>query len=108
MLKENIAKNIRSYRKSLNLSQIKLAELANVHKKTVIRAESGKSELKLEVIEKISNALGIEADRVFEPVDEKEIAEEPLKVNIVNKIKFLDEDKLKCVDKIINAIRNLK
>lgn len=108
MLKENLAKNIKLLRKNLKLSQIALAELANVHEKTVIRAESGKKELTLDAIEKIACALGVEPYTLFVPTNsENKNAQSSLVSHITNKLQLLDKDKLICIDEIVNSVRQL-
>ncbi len=108
MLKENLAKNIKLLRKNLKLSQIALAELANVHEKTVIRAESGKKELTLDAIEKIAYALGVEPYTLFVPINsENKNAQSSLVSHITNKLQLLDKDKLICIDEIVNSVRQL-
>lgn len=55
-----IAKNIRKYRKEKDLSQDKLARLANVAHATIIKIESGGIQNPtINTVQKIAKALGI-------------------------------------------------
>lgn len=54
-----IADNMRIYRKRENLTQMKLAELANLSLDSIKRIEGGKTTLSLENFMRIANALNV-------------------------------------------------
>ncbi len=108
MLNACIAQNIRFYRKIKNLSQFQLAELAGILEKTVTRAESGKIEIKLSVLEKISNALDIPLFKLFIPENNKNNLINTNLENIKMQLETLNNTKLTALGKIISAIDELK
>lgn len=60
MYKEKIAQDIKARRKVLNIDQKTLANLAGVHKNSLIQLESGSGNPTLEVLIKICEVLGLE------------------------------------------------
>jgi len=58
---KSLAKTIREHRKAANLSQLQLAELADVGKTVVFDIEKGKETVKLVTLRKILNVLNIKA-----------------------------------------------
>lgn len=64
-----IALNIRTERLKQNLSQEKLAELANVNRNYVGQIERAENNLTIESLEKISNALNCNIDFTFKPIE---------------------------------------
>ena len=69
--------NVKKYRKSINMSQEELAEKSNLHRTYISAIERGKRSIALDNIEKIADALGVEAyvllvdDSQEEPDDQK-------------------------------------
>lgn len=107
MICKTLSENIKYFRKIKNLSQIQLADLANIHEKTVIRAESGKNEVTIEIIEKICNALEVEYYKVFIPRVSSSDNENNLR-NIINaKLETLDLSRLKAVNNLIEDIKKI-
>ncbi|NLL80517.1 MAG: helix-turn-helix transcriptional regulator [Clostridiales bacterium] len=60
-----IGSRIRSYRKSQNLSQEKLAEMAEIHPTYLGQLERGEKSPTIEIINKIANALQVPLSRLF-------------------------------------------
>ena len=54
-----IAKNVKAYRIAKNLSQEKLAELADVHRNYIGHVERAERNMTVESIERIADALGV-------------------------------------------------
>lgn len=59
-LLQKIALNTRGARSRLNISQEKLAELANLHRTYVGQIERAEKNLTITSLEKIANALGVD------------------------------------------------
>lgn len=57
--------NLRAYRKKLGLSQEKFAEQCGLHRTYISDIERFQRSISLENIQKISDALGIEAYKMF-------------------------------------------
>jgi len=57
---QKIAINVRNTRNSLNISQEKLAELANLHRTYIGQIERAEKNLTITSLEKIANALKID------------------------------------------------
>lgn len=64
-LEERVIHNIRKYRKLRRISQEKLAELCNTSTSYIGLLEIGRNIPKLDTIERIAKALGIEAELLF-------------------------------------------
>lgn len=60
MYKSRIAQEIKDRRKLLKIDQKTLADLAGVHKNSLIQLESGNGNPTLEVLIKIAEVLGLE------------------------------------------------
>ena len=60
MSTKSISENLRRYRKKGGYSQEKLAELTGISKMSIRRYEAGDRQPKLETLEKIATALGID------------------------------------------------
>lgn len=58
--------NIRIERTIKRLTQAQLAELIDVHEKYIGKIESGKQNITIKTLNKISNALGISITKLFE------------------------------------------
>lgn len=56
---KTIATNIRAKRKSLNISQEELAELANLHRTYIGQVERAEKNITVLSLEKIANALNV-------------------------------------------------
>lgn len=65
-----IADNVRIYRKKKNLTQMKLAELADLSLDSIKRLEGGKTTLSLENFVRISSALNVPLSYlIYEEID---------------------------------------
>lgn len=64
-LQTRFIKNMVSIRKEKKLSQEKLAELSNLHQTYISDVERGVRNPSLKTIEKIANALDVEAYKLF-------------------------------------------
>ncbi|MDB6229096.1 helix-turn-helix domain-containing protein [Lactobacillus amylovorus] len=64
-LQTRFIKNMVSIRKKRKLSQEKLAELSNLHQTYISDVERGVRNPSLKTIEKIANALDVEAYKLF-------------------------------------------
>ena len=63
---QNLAKNIKKLRNAKNLSQEKLARLADVANNTIIKMESGENRNPtLETLQKVAKALSISVDELI-------------------------------------------
>lgn len=61
--KSTIAKNVKYYRKKLDVSQDKLSKLSNVAYNTIIKIESGATyNPRVETLKQIADALGVSID----------------------------------------------
>ena len=60
MLIQKLGKTIRERRKTLGITQVHLAELAEVNPNTIIRIENGKINPTIQVIDRIAEILGME------------------------------------------------
>lgn len=79
-LSKIIGMRIRNYRIKNKLSQEKLAELAKCHPTYIGQIERGEKNATLESIEKISSALGVSLEKLFEKIgDNGKRNEIPLK-----------------------------
>lgn len=72
MLVKEIGKSIRLRRKALKITQPNLAQLAQVSTNTLYKIERGQTNPTLDIIEKITNVLGLEVK-----LEVKKITNEP-------------------------------
>lgn len=62
---EIFSKNVKKYRKSLNMTQSELAQLTGLHRTYICAVEKEKRNISLDNIQKISEALGVEIYLLF-------------------------------------------
>jgi DNA-binding XRE family transcriptional regulator len=85
MLKQ-IGQNVKSARLNANLTQECLAELAGVHWQTISYIENAKFPCSVVTFHKISQALGISPNRLFEGLPEPDRAwQEKIKKSLARK-----------------------
>jgi transcriptional regulator with XRE-family HTH domain len=68
-LRDKFAKQLIVYRKNSNLSQEKLAELANIHRTYISQIERGLKSPTLEVVFSICNALSIKPSEFIKRIE---------------------------------------
>ncbi|MBR0132994.1 MAG: helix-turn-helix transcriptional regulator [Lachnospiraceae bacterium] len=66
---KSVGQRIRNYRNKLGLSQERLAELAGCHPTYIGQVERGEKNASLESIEKISSALKLPLEKLFEKIE---------------------------------------
>jgi len=93
---------IKELRKSKGYSQDQLSEKIDIDTKSLSRIEVGSSYPSLDLLDRISKALGVEIKDFFEFVHESKIKD--LRGAIINLLDTADQDKLKLIVKIIRAI----
>jgi transcriptional regulator with XRE-family HTH domain len=69
-LRDKFAKQLIVYRKNSNLSQEKLAELANIHRTYISQIERGLKSPTLEVVFSICNALSIKPSEFIKGIED--------------------------------------
>ena len=70
IIRQRLAQEIISHRKAANLSQEKLAELANIHRTYISQIERGLKSPTLEVIFSICNALLVKPSDVIKGIED--------------------------------------
>jgi transcriptional regulator with XRE-family HTH domain len=70
-LREKFAKQLIVYRKNSNLSQEKLAELANIHRTYISQIERGLKSPTLEVVFSICNALSTRPSEFIKGIEDE-------------------------------------
>ena len=86
-IREILAKNLRENRQRLNISQPKLAELANLSTHYVASIETSRKFPTPEVLERLAVALGIETHELFTVPASPENALERLHQEVLHDIK---------------------
>lgn len=62
-MSKTISKNIKKYRKKLDISQDRLSKLADIPLHTIAKIESGAtSDPRIDTVKKIADALGVKTD----------------------------------------------
>lgn len=64
------AKNVKFYRKRLQLSQEKLAELSGLHPTYISNIEQGKRNISLQTVYLIASALNMSASEILDDINE--------------------------------------
>ncbi len=98
----SMGKRIFERRKYLNLSQEKLAELANVSPQLLSTAERGTKALRPDNLLKISNALGVSTDYLLTG----EITDNDL-YKIKQKLSLASSEQIRTIEKIIDSCLTL-
>ncbi len=105
-LKEKLGARIRELRKSLGLSQEKLAELIDMDKPNLSNIERGKRFMTAETLEKIANALKTTERELFN--FNKTEPEKYLRQDIIDILDAFEEKDLKFILEIISSYKKLK
>ena len=105
-LKEKLGARIRELRKSLGLSQEKLAELIDMDKPNLSNIECGKRFMTAETLEKIANALKTTERELFN--FNKTEPEKYLRQDIIDILDAFEEKDLKFILEIISSYKKLK
>ena len=87
--KKLLGAKIRYIRKSKNIAQEKLSEMAEISPRQMVRIEMGQSFPTLDNLERIASALGVSIQSLFE--NDYYDSTEELKSKLIDKIKSLDE-----------------
>lgn len=87
--KKLLGTKIRYIRKSKNIAQEKLSEMADISPRQMVRIEMGQSFPTLDNLERIAQALGVSIQSLFE--NDYYDTEENLKQKLVEKVMTLDE-----------------
>jgi transcriptional regulator with XRE-family HTH domain len=96
---------IRARRKTLRLSQERLAELANLHPTYISEIERGKVNASIYCFQTIAHALGLKfADLLHLPATATDRSLEQSLGNTINQIRLLDHDKREL---LLNALRGM-
>ncbi len=98
----DMGKRIMQRRKTMNLSQEELSELADVSPQLMSTAERGAKAIRPENLLKISKALGVSADYLLTG----EIIDKDLNC-ISKKLKLLNSEQVRSIEKIIDECLNL-
>ncbi|MBD5402567.1 helix-turn-helix transcriptional regulator [bacterium] len=100
-IKKLFGLRIKEYRKAKNLTQAKLAELANVDDKHISCIESGKNFPSPELLDRLAKVLNVEPKDFFEFYHHQTSTE--LKADIMQMLNQLDDEKLVLVYKYIRT-----
>jgi y4mF family transcriptional regulator len=69
MLTKELGKTIKERRNTLGITQVHLAELAEVNTNTIIRIENGKINPTIQVVDRIAEVLGMELTLKVKPTN---------------------------------------
>lgn len=101
-IRQTVAKNIRKYRKEHGLTQEKLAELADISNTYIANIECGKTWVSDKTLEKISDALHVDAYLFFIMQKTEETPSEETPQEILESLKKADELKTRICASIQN------
>ena len=105
-IREILAKNLRENRQRLNISQPKLAELANLSTHYIASIETSRKFPTPDVLERLADALGIESHELFSVSYSAKKELENLRNDIIREVKTLNESFAKNItDEVINAMK---
>jgi transcriptional regulator with XRE-family HTH domain len=104
-IREILAKNLRENRQRLNISQPKLAELANLSTHYIASIETSRKFPTPDVLERLAEALGIETHELFLVSYSAKNELENLRNDIIFEIKTLNET---LADDIKDEIKSIK
>jgi transcriptional regulator with XRE-family HTH domain len=105
-IREILAKNLRENRQRLNISQPKLAELANLSTHYIASIETSRKFPTPDVLERLADALGIKSHELFSVSYSAKNELENLRNDIIREVKTLNESFAKNItDEVINAMK---
>ena len=104
-IREILAKNLRENRQRLNISQPKLAELANLSTHYIASIETSRKFPTPDVLERLAEALGIESHELFSVSYSAKKELENLRNDIIGEVKALNET---LADDITEEIKSIK
>ena len=104
-IREILAKNLRENRQRLNISQPKLAELANLSTHYIASIETSRKFPTPDVLERLAEALGIETHELFSVSYSAKKELENLRNDIINEVKALNGT---LADDITEEIKSIK
>ena len=99
-LKKSLGKNIKKYRKNLNLTQEKLAEIIGIDPKNVSKIENGNNYPSSETISAIAKALNINLYELF--IFDNNIPYEDMKNEIIKSLE--NKHNILCLYKTLKNI----
>ena len=67
-IRETVASNVRRHRQALGVSQERLGELAGLHRTYVSHVERAQSNITVDNLEVLADALGVQPQMLLEPV----------------------------------------
>jgi transcriptional regulator with XRE-family HTH domain len=100
-----LSRNLRENRQRLNISQPKLAELANLSTHYIASIETSRKFPTPDVLERLAEALGIETHELFSVSYSAKKELENLRNDIICEVKALNES---FADDIIEEIKSIK
>ena len=68
-----VGNNIKNYRESKGLTQVELAELADLHRNYIVTVEKGERNLSILSLQKIADALKLNIQRLFDEEIQQEL-----------------------------------
>jgi len=106
-IREILAKNLRENRQRLNISQPKLAELANLSTHYVASIETSRKFPTPDVLERLAEALGIESHELFSVSYSAKKELENLRNDIIGEVKALNETLANDITEEIKSIKHI-
>jgi len=106
-IREILAKNLRENRRRLNISQPKLAELANLSTHYIASIETSRKFPTPDVLEKLAEALNIETHELFSVSHSAKKELENLRNDIIYEVKALNETFANDITEEIKSIKHI-
>lgn len=67
-----ISENVRKYRESKGLTQVELADLADLHRNYILSVEKGERNISILTLDRIAKALNVEIQRLLDETTKQE------------------------------------
>jgi len=103
-----LGRRIRELRKARSLSQEKLGELADLHATYVGGIERGERNVSFENLARLASAFGLTLSQLFDFQKAGKSRRETLRATLFAALQKRNELELRCVQKIVAAIDDLK